>query len=267
MHDLKAIRQKSDFYKEAFEKRGVDKIVDNILALDQQNRELVTLSQKLQQDRNILSKAIGALMSQGKKKMQNAKQKVGQIKQDMTDIEVKQGSIAEELHGILSSHPNILDADVPVGADEEDNVEIRKFGEPKEFSFEAKEHDVLGSRNNAMDFETAANISGSRFVFLKDELCLLERALATFMIDTHATEFGYTEVSPPALVWDKALFGTGQLPKFKEDLFVTTGEHSLIPTAEVSLTNYVREQILSEEELPLRFTAWTQCLDRRICRA
>ena len=177
----------------------------------------------------------------------------------MMDIEVKQGTIAEKLHEILSSHPNILENDVPIGNDENENIELRCFSQPKVFSYLPKEHDILGARNNAMDFETATKISGARFVFLKDDLCLLERALATFMIDTHVSEYGYSEISPPALVWDKALFGTGQLPKFKEDLFVTTGEHALIPTAEVSLTNYVREKILSEDELPLRLTAWTQC--------
>ncbi|MEM6603383.1 MAG: serine--tRNA ligase [Pseudomonadota bacterium] len=260
MHDLREIRRAPEDYRKAFERRGCADIVDQIIALDQKNRELVTQSQKLQTDRNIISKAIGALMAEGKKEdAEDAKNKVASIKDDMSAIEEEQGKIAEQLHNILISHPNILSDDVPDGTDEDNNQEMRRHLTPKSFDFPAKEHDIIGSRGDMMDFERATKISGARFVYLRDDLSLLERALANFMLDIHTTEFGYHEFSPPLLVKDAALMGTGQLPKFKEDLFCTTGDHTLIPTAEVSLTNYVRASLLDIEELPLRMTAWTPC--------
>ena len=261
MHDLRTLRTHLDTYRQAFARRGFEHIIDEISVLDVQNRKLMTQSQQIQTERNALSKVIGTLKAQKQDKEASvAMEAVAGMKQKMAEIEQEQGVIAEQLHGLLSSYPNILEQDVPDGVSEDDNVEIKKWGMIKEFSFTPLEHDVLGKMSGDMDFEAAALVSGARFVYLKNHLARLERAIANFMIDTHTTEFGYTEISPPVLVRDNALFGTGQLPKFAEDLFtIEGGGYRLIPTSEVPLTNLVREQILSDKDLPLRFVALTQC--------
>jgi seryl-tRNA synthetase len=260
MHDLKAIRQNTEFYRTQFARRNHAHIMDDILLLDEQNRALVTQSQKLQSDRNILSKEIGVYMS---KKMtqeaEQAKESVAHIKDTLTQIEKSQGEIAEKLHHILVSYPNILSDDVPNGASEDDNKEIASWGTPRVFDFTPLEHDEIGKNANGMDFETASDVSGARFVYLKHHYARLERALTQFMLDIHTQEFGYTEISPPVLVREKALFGTGQLPKFADDLYHAGDEHYLIPTAEVSLTNMVAGKILSESDMPIRLTAATPC--------
>src|SRR5690606_3016419 len=173
--------------------------------------------------------------------------------------EAKAKEIEERLNAELAQIPNLPLPDVPVGPDETGNVEVRRGGDPPRFDFEPKQHFEIGEALGLMDFETAAKLSGSRFVVLKGALARLERAIAAFMLDLHTTEFGYTESIPPLLVRDEAAFGTGNLPKFAEDLFQTTNGYWLIPTAEVSLTNFVREEIIDETALPMRLTAWTPC--------
>lgn len=258
MHDIKAIRKDLEGYREKFAKRDVAHIIDEIAELDIENRQLLGQSQTLQSERNQLSKQIGQLMAQKKtSEADDIKAQVSEIKEKLTEIETQQGQIAEKLYAFLTETPNILEDDVPIGTDENDNKVLDQHGDIPKFDFTPLEHDILG-KNLGMDFETAGKVSGARFVYLKGALARLERALANFMLDTHISEFGYTEVNPPVLVKNNALFGTGQLPKFAEDLF-QANEHYLIPTSEVPLTNIVRESILSEEELPLRFTALTPC--------
>ena len=182
---------------------------------------------------------------------------MAELKERTKELEDQERDVVAELEVFLSAIPNLLDDDVPDGKSDADNVELRKVGEPRGFNHEIKDHVDLGVGLGQMDFEGAAKMSGSRFVVLKSDLALLERALGDFMLDLHTNEHGYTEVSPPLLVRDEAVFGTGQLPKFKEDLFQTTDGRWLIPTSEVPVTNLVRESILEEEELPLRMTART----------
>lgn len=258
MHDIKALRQNPQMYRQKFDLRGCGHSVDEILKIDEQNRQAMTQSQELQSKRNQLSKEIGTLMSN--KDIAGAealKQEVATLKNQIADIETLQGELAERLYGYLTQTPNNLSNDTPVGTDENDNVEVRKNGTIPTFDFTPLEHDILAEKLG-MDFESAAKISGSRFVFLKGDLARLERALANFMLDIQTEEHDYTEVNPPLLVKDTALFGTGQLPKFEADLF-KADNHYLIPTSEVPLTNLVREAILSEDDLPMRLTALTPC--------
>lgn len=260
MHDLKAIRQNPDFYRTAFARRGCEKIMDDILELDEKNRQFVTLSQQYQSLRNSLSKKIGEFKAKKQEdEAQKAMAEVAELKEKLAYVETEQGEIAEKLHHILISHPNILQADVPNGSDETENKEVKKFGDIPQFDFPVLSHDELGKQSGLMDFEKAAQVSGARFVFLKGNYAHLERALTQFMLDTVTNEFGYLEVSPPVLVKNHSLFGTGQLPKFEEDLYKTSVDDYLIPTAEVSLTNLVREEILPNDAFPLRFTAGTLC--------
>jgi seryl-tRNA synthetase len=258
MHDIKALRNNPEIYRQKFALRGCNDTVDAILALDTQNRQFMAQSQELQAQRNHLSKEIGNLMANKKTDEAEAiKNQVANIKNQITEIETQQGAFAEKIYGFLTQTPNNLSDDVPVGADENDNIEIKKYGEIPTFDFLPLEHDIL-AEEFAMDFETAAKVSGARFVYLKGKLAKLERALGNFMLDTHTEEFGYTEINPPLLVKDTALFGTGQLPKFEADLF-KADNHYLIPTSEVPLTNLVRESILLDDDLPMRFTALTPC--------
>jgi seryl-tRNA synthetase len=177
----------------------------------------------------------------------------------MAELEEQEREFTAQMDERLSTLPNLMFDEVPDGADEDDNIEIRKVGDAVRANSESPDHVAIGEELGMLDFETAANMSGSRFVILKSQLARLERALAQFMLDMHVDENGYTEVSPPLLVRDNALYGTGQLPKFSEDLFKTTTDHWLIPTAEVSLTNMVAGEIIEEEQLPYRFTAYTPC--------
>ena len=258
MHDIKAIRSNPEKYRSRFSLRGCEDVVNSILAIDERNRYCISTLQDLQSQRNQMSKEIGHLIgSNGVEQVDILKQQIARVKQQIADIEKQQGQLAEELYNHLIQTPNDLSDDVPVGHDEISNIEIKRYGDIPKFDFEPKEHDILAEEFD-MDFETAAKIAGSRFVVLKGKLAKLERALGNFMLDVHTEEFAYTEVSPPLLVKDIALFGTGQLPKFEEDLF-KADNHYLIPTSEVPLTNLVRETILSEDELPLRYTALTPC--------
>tara|TARA_A100001037_G_scaffold252360_1_gene236293 strand:- start:69 stop:1355 length:1287 start_codon:yes stop_codon:yes gene_type:complete len=260
MFDLKWIRDHPEAFDRSLIRRGDDPLSAQVLELDARRRDAQTRLQEIQKRRNTASKQIGAAMQDGRKdQAESLKAEVGKIKAAMDGAEAEEKAASNDLNGLLSEIPNILDEDVPDGAEEADNREIRTFGDIPSFDFTPKEHFDLGEALGLMDFETAAELSGSRFVILKGALARMERALADFMLDIHTEEFGYTEVSPPLLVRDDVLFGTGQLPKFAEDLFRTEDDRWLIPTAEVSLTNMVAGKILEPDELPVRMVAHTSC--------
>mgnify|MGYP001470778811 FL=1 len=260
MHDIRLIREAPEAFDAGLARRNLEPRSSHILALDAASRAATTRLQEMQARRNEASKLIG----QAKAKKDEAAAaalmaEVAALKETMPLEEQKERDAQKAVQDALAAIPNLPAADVPPGKSEDDNVEIRRAGEPRQPNFAAKEHFDLGEALGQMDFEAAAKMSGARFVVLKSQLARLERALANFMLDLHTGEFGYTEVNPPMMVRDDAAFGTGQLPKFEEDLFRTTNGFWLIPTAEVSLTNLVRESILTEAELPLRLTAWTPC--------
>ena len=257
MIDLKLVRQDPAGFDKAMARRGFEPLSGNILALDTQRRELQTRLQDLQQQRNEASKAIGEAKRRGEDATP-VMATVSQLKDDMTALEREEQGLAERLNVMLQELPNLLADDVPDGTDESENVEILRHGTPRQEN-SLRDHTDLGEALGLMDFATAAKLSGARFVLLRGQLARLERALAQFMLDLHTGEHGYTEVAPPFLVRSEALFGTGQLPKFAEDLFRTTGDHWLIPTSEVPLTNIVADEILDEADLPYRFTALTPC--------
>jgi seryl-tRNA synthetase len=259
MHDIRAIRETPALYEQHWAAKGASGRVDEILALDGRLRAAQTMVQEAQARRNESSKLIGQAKAQ--KNEPEAQRLMAEV-EGLKAILEEQGEVEREageaLRGLLSSLPNLPAADVPKGDDEAGNVEVRKWGEPRAIA-NPKDHVDLGEAPGLLDFEAAARMSGSRFVVLKGELARLERAIGQFMLDVQTAEHGYLEVSPPLLVKDDAAFGTGQLPKFSEDLFRTTDGRWLIPTAEVSLTNLIREQITPEEELPMRLTALTHC--------
>ncbi|MGE5540475.1 MAG: serine--tRNA ligase [Gemmatimonas sp.] len=258
MHDLKAIRDNPEAFDTGLRRRGLEPLSSHVLALDSKRRAEMTRAQELQAERNRLSKEIGAIKAKGGDASE-IMAKVAASKDGQALAEAGAAELERELNAMLATVPNLPADDVPDGRDESANVEIRKWGTPREFAFKPKEHFEIGEALGQMDFDAAAKISGARFVVLYDGIARLERALAAFMLDLHTREHGYREVLPPYLVRDNALFGTGQLPKFAEDLFKTTSDHWLIPTAEVPLTNLVSGDILDEETLPRRFTALTPC--------
>lgn len=260
MFDIKWIRANPEAFDAAMARRGVSPVAANLLALDEDRRETVQAMNDAQQRQNAASKEIGKAKASGdEERAQEVIREVADLKSEVQDLEEKSRRRAEALDDALSLLPNILADDVPDGADEDDNVERHRHGEPKRFDFEPKEHYELGEALGFMDFETAAKLAGSRFVVLRGQLARLERALGQFMLDLHINEHGFTEIVAPLLVREEALFGTGQLPKFAEDAFVTTDNRWLIPTSEVSLTNLVREAITDGADLPLRFTSLTPC--------
>ena len=258
MHDIKFIRDNPDEFDRLMERRGYKNFSSKILLIDDKRRRIQTELQSLQARRNETSKKIGILKISGEN-ADNLLSEVSSIKQKMPELELEEQRLAEEINEILFSMPNILHKDVPDGSTEEDNVTLRSVGTIPSFKFTPLDHVALGEKNEGLDFEAAAALSGSRFVVLKGQMARLERALASFMLDIHTLEFGYKEYLPPALVTSKTMTGTGQLPKFEDDLFKTTDGRWLIPTAEVPLTNLVANQILDIEELPLRMTAYTPC--------
>jgi seryl-tRNA synthetase len=258
MHDLKWIRREPELFDSGLARRGQKPRAAEILALDRDRRVAQTELQALQSERNEASRAIGQLKAKGES-AEAAMARVAEIKDRAATLEAEDRRLGEVLDGLLASLPNIPAADVPDGADEAANRELRRWGTPRELGFPARQHFEIGEGLGQMDFARAAKIAGARFTVLSRSLARLERAIGNFMLDTHTGEFGYTEVSPPLLVNDQTAFGTGQLPKFAEDLFRTTDGRWLIPTAEVSLTNLVADEILDEADLPLRFTAWTPC--------
>jgi len=258
MLDLRWIRENPEDFDKALARRGVAPHSSAILKLDERRRENQTELQTAQARRNEAAKAIGKAKAAGEDADAIIKE-VADLKGAVQEMEALDRELGEKLDDELAAIPNILKEDVPDGNDEEDNVEVRRVGDIPEFSFQPKEHYELGADLELMDFERAAKLSGSRFVVNRGAMARLERALAAFMIDLHTLENGFTEVSPPVIVRDTALFGTSQLPKFSEDLYqLDTGSY-LIPTAEVPLTNLVADSILNEAELPLRFTAHTLC--------
>ena len=311
MHDIKFIRENPEAFDAGLARRGVAPASAEVLVLDAERRAVATRMQEAQYRRNEASKLIGAAMGRGEKdEAEQLKAEVAELKETLPALEAEDRELTGKLQDVLAALPNLPDADVPEGADEAGNVEIANWGAPRQFNFAPKEHADLGPALG-LDFETGALISGARFTFLRGQMARLQRALGQFMLDRQTGEYGYTECAPPLLVKDEAAFGTGQLPKFEDDLFRTNitidndylrdqiketladlrseqpsgddafwakveeatfasvkkanrkGSHFsrrwLIPTAEVSLTNSVREQILAETQLPIRMTALTPC--------
>ncbi|WP_419317509.1 serine--tRNA ligase [Caulobacter sp. ErkDOM-E] len=262
MHDIKAIRDNPEAFEAAWSAKGRSGAAAEAVKLDAQLRAAQTALQESQARRNEASKRIG--MAKAKKdevEAQALMAEVETLKALMADAAVLEAEAGAGLKDLLASLPNIPAPDVPPGEDEAGNVEVRRWGDASQLPAgrlnAPKDHVDLGAALGGMDFEAAARMSGARFVVLKGQIARLERALGQFMLDLQTVQHDYTEVSPPLLVKDEALYGTGQLPKFAEDLFRTTADHWLIPTAEVSLTNIVREQIADEAQLPLRMTALT----------
>ncbi|MDA8230001.1 MAG: serine--tRNA ligase [Magnetospirillum sp.] len=258
MHDLKSLRDNPDAFDRGLARRGLDPLAHRVLALDEKRRAAQTRFQEMQARRNEASKQIGMLKKQGGDASALMEEVAG-LKDLIPAVEEEDRALGAEIDELLARIPNLPAEDVPDGLDESANVEIRRWGIPRQFDFQPLEHDAIGEKLGLMDFAGAAKLSGARFVVLKGALARLERALANFMLDLQTGGGGYTEVNPPLLVKDAALFGTGQLPKFGEDLFRTTTDHWLIPTAEVPLTNLVADEILDEARLPMRMTALTHC--------
>jgi len=258
MHDIRKIRENSDDFDAGLARRNLEPMSDSLIALDAARRALETRAQDIQAERNKAAKEIGQRKAKGED-AQDLIEQVSKSKEAQAEAEAEAKAKTDELNAVLAGIPNIPDADVPDGANEDDNVEVKTWGTPKTFDFDVKDHVDLGEGLGQMDFEVAAKMSGARFVLLSGHLARLERALANFMLDRQTGENGYTEVNPPALVKDNALFGTGQLPKFAEDLFHTEDDYWLIPTAEVPLTNIVAGAMISDDYLPRRYTAKTWC--------
>ena len=254
MFNLKDLRKDLDVLKKKFFERNVEFDVDNFNRKDTLNRDLIIKKEKLEQEKKILSKS----------KDQENFIKSKKISEEISILTKKQNESQNNLNEILYSLPNIALDDVPVGKDETFNKLIKKKGNIKNYNFKVKSHVELGAKNNGIDFETSTKLSGSRFVVLKDKIAMLERALINFMLDTHVNEFEYSEISPPLIVNEDVMFGTGQLPKFEDDQFEIKFDNTeqrkfLIPTAEVVLTNLVRKSVIEKKQLPLRFVASTPC--------
>ena len=254
MHNIKSIRENPDLYKKKLDDRNLKVDLNDLLELDKKNREIIQKKEKFEQERKTISK----------KKDQTQFNKSKEISKEIKLLEENQEKLKKKISKILNFLPNIALDDVPTGKDEKSNKELTKVGEVPKFKFEPKSHYEIGKKMNLMDFDTATKTSGSRFVFLKGNLARLERAISDFMLDTHTIKFGYQEISPPLLALEETMFGTGQLPKFESDQFeIKLDEEKtrkfLIPTAEVILTNMVREKSLTKEELPLRLVASTSC--------
>ncbi len=260
MHDIKAIRDNPAAFDNGLKRRGLAAQSAALLAVDEERRSLLQSLQDAQSRRNDLSKQVGEAMKSGDKaKAEALKAEVAALKDTITKGEDSDRSLTQKLTDMLAVIPNLPLDDVPDGADEHGNEEVRRWGAKPAFNYEPKQHFELGEKLGQMDFEVAARMSGARFVVMKKQLARLERAIAQLMLDIQTEKNGYTEHFVPFMVNDNAMYGTGQLPKFGEDLFKTTDGRWLIPTAEVSLTNTVRETILDEAALPLRLTAYTPC--------
>jgi len=254
MHDIKNIRKDSDLFFKKISERNSKIDINAILNLDKENRELIHNKEKLEQEKKVISK----------KKDKNQFSRSKEISKKIEDFEKIKDKIKDKIELLLSSLPNIALDDVPVGKDEKFNVVIKKDGDINNFKFKPSSHYEIGKKINLMDFDTATKTSGSRYVFLKGKLAQLERAISNFMLDYHTIEFGYQEISPPLIVNDSSMYGTGQLPKFENDQFEIKLEDDksrkfLIPTAEVILTNIVRDSFVKKEKLPLRLVASTAC--------
>ena len=259
MHDIRFIRDNPQAFDAGLRKRNLAPLSADLLDIDRRRRAAITESESAQARRKALSRQVG--IAKGKGEPADALMaEVAEIDAGLKAGEAEARRLDEELTRRLEVLPNLPFDEVPDGADETGNVEVRRVGSQRNFSFEPKDHVALGEATGEMDFATAARISGARFVFLKNHLARLERAIAQFMLDLHTSpEGGYIEVNPPLLVRDNAAYGVGQLPRFAEDMFHTDNGFWLIPTAEVSLTNLVNDTVVDEKDLPLRFTAWTPC--------
>ena len=259
MHDIKKIRENPSDLDELLAKRNHPPVSNQIIELDEKNREIIGELQVIQEERNAKSKLIGEYAAKEKNdEAAKLKAEVTSLKDKMQELENSQREKQEELNTVLSSLPNNPADDVPVG-DESLNKEIKLEGNKKEFTFTPKEHDELGENLNMMSFEQAIKISGARFVVQSGLIARMERAISNFMLDLHTNEFGYTEMNVPILVKDQSVYGVGQLPKFKDDLFKTTDDYWLIPTAEVPLSNMTRESIIDILDLPKRYVSHTPC--------
>ena len=260
MHDIRWIREHPEAFDRGLARRGLPAQAAEIIALDDKRRRSVRLTQEAQTEANATSKLIGyAIAHDNQGEAAALKAKVADLKDRIHEENVRAVAVAGELKLLLEVIPNLPLDEVPDGPDADHNREVRRHGEPRAFDFAPKQHFELGEALGLMDFATAVKLSGARFVILKGKLARLERALGQFMLDLQTGEHGYVEVNPPYLVRDETMYGTGQLPKFSDDLFHTTDGRWLIPTAEVSLTNLVRESILEETGLPIRVTALTPC--------
>ena len=258
MLDIKWIREFPEALDEALKNRNIAPISDKIIEVDTQGRDAVSKLQQLQSRRNELAALIGRAKQNGEN-TSIYENEASQIKQDIADLEKNAEKFSEQLNDILARIPNIPLADVPIGKDENANKCVRTVGEPPKFDFIPKAHYEIGEALGMMDFQNATKLSGSRFVVLRGMLAKMERALKAFMLDNHTKNFGYEEIVPPLLVNEECMFGTGQLPKFAEDSFTTTDKRWLIPTAEVPLTNLVRDTIINADKLPIRMTAYSAC--------
>jgi seryl-tRNA synthetase len=260
MFDPKWIRDHPDLFDNGLKRRGLAPSSKGLNAIDERRREIIAKLQALQERRNAVSKEVGdAKKAKDETRAAKLMAEVAQIKTDVPRFEEEQRAIEKELENALAQIPNVPFDDVPEGKDASANIERHRIGKAPKFDFKPKLHFEIGEALGLMDLEAAAKLSGARFVVLKGALARLERALSQLFLDTHTGEHGYTEVNPPILVREEAMFGTAQLPKFVEDQFRTTTDLWLIPTAEVPLTNLVRESIVEESELPMRFTACTPC--------
>lgn len=260
MYDIKWIRDNAAAFDAGLVSRGAEPLSAKLIALDETRRAAIARAQAAQERRNALSKEIGkAMAAKDMPRADELKSEVAVLKDVLGEAESEEKAAVTELDTALAAIPNTPLAEVPVGADEHGNVQKASWGTPKQFAFTPKQHFEIGEDLGLMDFETAAKMSGTRFVITRAQMARLERALGQFMLDLHTTEHGYTEINPPLLVKDQTMFGTAQLPKFADDQFRVLPDYWLIPTAEVPMTNIVREAIVDEKELPLRFTALTPC--------
>jgi len=260
MHDIRWIRDHADEFDLALGRRGLPPASADLLALDERRRAAIAQLETAQARRNAASREIGqAKAHKDDERAQALMAEVANLKVVIQAGEETEKEAIAELDSALAQLPNLALDDVPDGTGAEENVERHRFGAQRNYPFSPRAHDDLGEASGQMDFDAAAKLSGARFVVLKGPLARLERALGAFMLDLHTGEHGYTEIDPPLLVRDAAMFGTAQLPKFADDQFRTTTQHWLIPTAEVPLTNLVRESIVPEAQLPMRFTACTAC--------
>ncbi|MCT8160052.1 serine--tRNA ligase [Pseudoruegeria sp. SHC-113] len=260
MHDIRLIRENPAAFDAAMARRGLSSLSSEILAIDEARRAKIAAAETAQAERNKASKEVGAAKGRGDEaEFERLRALVAEKKDEIARLEAEAKEEDARLAEVLMGLPNVVYDDVPEGADEADNVEIRRFGSPRNFAFTPKEHYELAGVQDGMDFETAAKLSGSRFVVLSGGVARLHRALAQFMIDTHVEEHGLTETWTPVLVREEMMVGTGQLPKFGEDSYQTTDGWWLVPTAEVSLTNIVNGETISESYLPRRYVAHTQC--------
>ena len=274
MHDIKGIRENPEAFDAALTRRGVGPLSPSLLAIDERRRRAILAAEQAQARRNAASKEIGdAKKTKDEARARALMEEVGKLKSSLPSLEADAKALDEELQAALAAIPNLPLPDVPDGVDEHGNIERHVFGNRRNYAFTPRPHEDLGSALGLMDFETAAKLSGARFVVLKKGLARLERAIGQFMLDLHTSAHGYTEINPPLLVRNEVMFGTGQLPKFEDDQFwaikgdllaspdgrLRSDRLGLIPTAEVALTNLVRESIVDEQQLPMRLAALTPC--------